>query len=138
MQSGDDAARELTNRGRLQIPVMGALLRAQPLSVVYVSPYLRAQQSARLLGLPAGVELITVPWLVPETEPTEVLRQLDGDQPSILLVAHQPLLGELAGLLVHGHRQQPLALGTANLVELDGEVLAAGLMNLKGVHRPDC
>lgn len=137
MQPGDDAVRELTGRGRQQILIMGALLREQSLSAVYVSPYVRAQQSARLLGLPSGLELHTVPWLIPETEPTQVLRQLDG-QGSVLLVAHQPLLGELAGLLQHGHRQQPLALGTANLVELEGEVLAAGLMELNAVHRPGC
>lgn len=138
MQAGDDAARKLTSRGRQQIIVIGALLREQPLSVLYASPYVRAQQSARLLGLACDLDWVTVPWLVPETDPLEVLRQLNGDQAAILLVAHQPLLGELAGLLVHGHRQQPLALGTANLVELEGEVLAAGLMDLKGVHRPGC
>lgn len=138
MQAGDDAARELTNRGRQQIAAIGALLRKQPLSAVYASPYVRAQQSARLLSLTGSPELITVPWLVPETDPLEVLRQLDGDQAAILLVAHQPLLGELAGLLINGHRQQPMPLGTANLVELEGEALAAGLMSLKTVHRPDC
>jgi phosphohistidine phosphatase len=137
IRAADDAARKLTQRGREQIGVMGALLRGQPLSAVYASPYVRAQQSARLLGLPASLELITVPWLVPETDPLKVLRELD-EQPAILLVAHQPLLGELAGLLVNGHRQQPMALGTANLVELEGEALAAGLMNLAAVHRPGC
>ena len=137
MQAGEDAARELTGRGRQQIAIMAGLLREQPLAAVYVSPYVRAQQSARLLGLPGSLAMQTVPWLVPDTEPTDVLRQLDGQQ-SVLLVAHQPLLGELAGLLQHGHRQQPLALGTANLVELEGEVLAAGLMELKALHRPGC
>lgn len=137
MQAGNDAVRELTERGRQQIAVIGTLLREQPLSAVYASPYVRAQQSARLLGLARTPELITVPWLVPDTDPLEVLRELD-EQPAILLVAHQPLLGELAGLLVNGHRQQPLALGTANLVELEGEVLATGLMHLTAVHRPGC
>lgn len=137
MQAGDDAARELTSRGRQQVGVMGAFLRKQPVPKVYASPYVRAQQSARLLGLASG-GIVTVPWLVPETEPMEVLRQLgDCRQPSVLLVAHQPLLGELAGLLVHGNRRQALALGTANLVELEGELIA-GLMDLRDVHRPDC
>jgi phosphohistidine phosphatase len=52
----------------------------------------------------------------------------------ILLVSHQPLLGDLAGLLIHGHRQAPLPMSTASLAELEGEAVAAGLMNLRDLR----
>jgi phosphohistidine phosphatase len=42
----------------------------------------------------------------------------------------------LAGLLIHGHRQQAVPMHTASLAELEGDVLAAGLMDLLALVHP--
>ncbi len=138
-QARSDAERELTARGRQQVDQAAAHLRRRPLAAIIASPYVRAQQSAgrvcQTLGLAARIQ--TCDWLTPECDPREVLRQLDavsGDE--LLLVGHQPLLGALAGLLIHGHLQQPLALHTASLVELEGELLAAGTLELRALFHP--
>ena len=78
---------------------------------------------------------MTQPWLTPESDPREALARLaEREEGELLLVTHNPFVGELAGLLIHGHRQQPLPLGTASLVELEGEMALAGLMELRSLH----
>ncbi|MET1077315.1 MAG: phosphohistidine phosphatase SixA [Pseudomonas sp.] len=128
-----DAERVLTARGIAQVQQSAQRLLGQDIGAMLVSPYVRAQQTAQQvqLALDPPLPLATVSWLTPDSDLREVLRQLDAldDRPR-LLVGHQPLLGDLAGWLLHGHRQEPLAMGTACLVELEGEWLAAGQMRL--------
>ena len=132
-----DAERELTAHGREQVLLSAALLIGQPLDSILVSPYVRAQQTAELvrkaLGFTSG--LITVPWLTPESEPKFAVSKLP-DSGNVLLVSHQPFVGELISLLVHGHVRQPQPMQTASLVELEGEWPLAGSMTLLGVHHP--
>ncbi len=44
--------------------------------------------------------------------------------------------GPLIGALEHGHQQQPAAMSTASLAELEGDWPLAGLMTLKGSAPP--
>jgi phosphohistidine phosphatase len=53
-----------------------------------------------------------------------------------LLVSHQPLVGALVGMLEHGHLQQPAAMSTASLAELEGDWPLPGLMSLKALSHP--
>jgi phosphohistidine phosphatase len=138
-QARSDAERTLTARGCQEVRQTAVQLQGRALGAILASPYVRAQQTAALvreaLGFTGGVH--TVPWLTPDSDPREVLRQLDryGDG-ELLLVTHQPLVGTLAGLLIHGHRQQALPMHTASLAELEGDVLAAGLMDLLALVHP--
>lgn len=52
----------------------------------------------------------------------------------MLLVSHQPLVGELIGVLVHGSAQQAEPMSTASLAELEGEFVAAGTLTLNSVR----
>lgn len=138
-QARSDAERALTAHGREEVRQMAVQLQGRRLGAILASPYVRAQQTAALvreaLGFTDGIH--TVPWLTPDSDPREVLKQLDRyAQGELLLVTHQPLVGALAGLLIHGHRQQPLAMHTASLAELDGDLLAAGAMDLLAVVHP--
>jgi phosphohistidine phosphatase len=136
-QARTDALRELTRHGRKQVVRSAAHLRGRPLTAILASPYVRTQQSAQLLRetLGLGGEIITVPWLTPDGDLAEVLRYLDAhsDQ-ELVLVTHQSLVGELASMLMHGHRQLPLPLQTASLAQLDGEFALAGSMSLTGLE----
>ena len=132
-----DAERELTAHGREQVLHSAARLIGQPLDSILVSPYVRAQQTAELvrktLGFTSG--LVTVPWLTPESEPKYALGKLP-DTGNVLLVSHQPFVGELISLLLHGNLRQPQPMQTASLVELEGEWPLAGSMTLLSAHHP--
>ncbi|MNP46703.1 phosphohistidine phosphatase [compost metagenome] len=114
-----------------------AQLIGQPLTAIYVSPYLRAQQTAQLVREALGFEpeLRTVDWLTPETRPQKVLERLE-DQDNVLLVSHNPLVGSLLGFLQHGHLQHPEQVQTAGLAELEGDMPLAGALKLKGIRHP--
>ncbi|HCJ27796.1 MAG TPA: phosphohistidine phosphatase SixA [Pseudomonas sp.] len=134
-----DAERNLTAAGRLEVESAAVHLQGQPLQIILVSPYQRAQQTAEIvrqaLDFTGPVE--TVPWLTPESDPTDAMRYLDRHaEQDLLLVTHQPFVGALGGWLISGHRDAPLPMATASLAELEGEYLAAGLMRLAGLRHP--
>lgn len=134
-----DAERALTAHGRQEVLQAAQQLRGRPLDLILVSPYVRAQQTATLVKQALGFdgELRSVPWLTPDSDPREVLVKLERyGAAELLLVTHQPLVGSLGGWLVHGHRQQPLAMATASLAALEGEMPAAGAMNLLALTHP--
>lgn len=136
-RSRSDAGRPLTERGRKEVRRSAEHLRGQPLAHILVSPYLRAQQTAELIRETLGLRLplITVRWATPEDSPRQAANHLEEFPGDCLLVSHNPLLGQLSGLLLHGHLQQPLGLHTASLVRLDGETIP-GLMHLAGLYHP--
>jgi phosphohistidine phosphatase len=132
-----DAERELTAHGREQVLHSAARLIGQPLDSILVSPYVRARQTAELvrktLGFTSG--LVTVPWLTPDSEPKFAISKLP-DTGNVLLVSHQPFVGDLISLLLHGNLRQPQPMQTASLVELEGEWPLAGSMTLLSVYHP--
>lgn len=138
-QAASDAARELTAHGRQEVQQAAAQLLGRPLTAVIASPYVRAQQTAELVRLELGFSgsVQTVSWLTPDSDPRDALKYLDErEHAEVLLVSHQPLIGALGGLLVHGHRQEPLPMRTASLAELEGDIPAAGLMELLALIHP--
>lgn len=139
-RANTDAQRRLTVHGREQVMRTAGYLLAQPLQAIFASPYVRAQQTAALVSEALGFDkpVSTVPWLTPESDMQQVIGELDRlGLEHVLLVSHQPLVGALVGMLEHGHAQQPAAMHTASLAELEGEWPLAGLMSLRGLHHPD-
>lgn len=132
-----DAERNLTERGRAEVLRSAAHLIGQPLGAIIASPYVRAQQTARLVREALGFvpDIRTVPWLTPEGSPEQVLTHLDAED-NVLLVSHQPLVGNLISFLQHGHSRQPQPMYTASLAQLEGEFALAGLMSLVSVKNP--
>ena len=132
-----DAERNLTEQGRGEVLSSAAHLIGQPISAIFASPYVRAQQTAQLVRDALGFEpeIRTVPWLTPDGNPLQVLQKLDTDD-NVLLVSHQPLVGSLISFLQHGHQRQPQPMYTASLAELDGDFPLAGLMSLVSVKNP--
>ncbi|VVN11341.1 Phosphohistidine phosphatase SixA [Pseudomonas fluorescens] len=138
-RANSDAERRLTSHGREQVLYSAALLLGQPLQAILVSPYVRAQQTAALVQetLDFAQPLRTVAWLTPESSVREAITELEklGFE-HVLLVSHQPLVGALVGMLEHGHLQQPAAMSTASLAELEGDWPLPGLMSLKALSHP--
>lgn len=135
-----DAARQLTAQGREEVCLAAGHLRDQSLSGVLSSPYVRARQTAELvceiIGFRGGLQIAD--WLTPEYAAKDVLRYLGQMEnvEGLLLVSHQPLIGALGGLLIHGHQQNPLPMQTASLAALEGNLPMAGLMTLVALNHP--
>jgi phosphohistidine phosphatase len=136
-RASSDAARELTARGCDQVIESARQLLGRPLQRIIASPYVRAQQTATQVQhvLSRREAVVTVPWLTPDSDPRRVLSELDAlNLDHVLLVSHQPLVGALIGLLVHGSYQHAETMSTASLAELEGEHVLAGGMQLVGVR----
>ncbi|AVB20936.1 MULTISPECIES: phosphohistidine phosphatase SixA [Pseudomonas syringae group] len=132
-----DAERELTAHGREEVLKSSVHLSDKAVQRIIASPYVRAQQTAELVRQSLGFSepVTTVPWLTPDSTPRQVLAQLDQlGLDEVLLVSHQPLVGELIGLLAHGSVQQAQPMSTASLAELEGEFAMAGGMTLNSVR----
>lgn len=132
-----DEERALTAAGRCEARDSAEALSG--ITVILASPLVRAQQTAALarevLGFAGQIE--TVSWLTPDSDPLEAVGYLDRfEGEGVLLVSHLPFIGELGGLLLHGHLGDPLSMRTGSLAELDGEAFAAGSMRLTALRHP--
>lgn len=97
-----DQARALTDKGQREAKQMAAWLnqRLPPETVVLVSPALRAQQTAKALKR----AFITSAALDTSTDCAAVLKAVGAASTEgvVLIVGHQPTLGEVASLLLTG------------------------------------
>ncbi|QXZ15965.1 phosphohistidine phosphatase SixA [Pseudomonas sp. AO-1] len=132
-----DSERELTAHGRQEVLSSAARLIGQPLTAIYASPYLRAQQTAQIVREALGFEpeIRTVEWLTPETDPDKVTDQLVSVS-NVLLVSHNPLVGNLLSYLQHGAGYPPEKVSTAGLAELESPELLIGSMTLNSLKHP--
>lgn len=98
-----DNARPLTAKGKKQADNMAAFLRARlpDGARILASPAKRTQQTAQALTKHFSTE----PGIAPSAAPEAILKAAgwpDGDG-CVLIVGHQPALGEAAALLMTGH-----------------------------------
>lgn len=134
-----DAERRLTDAGRAEVAGMAEQLAGHALEAIIASPYRRAQQTAELMREQLGFRrsIITVDWLTPDSDPLAVLDELaDRVEGEVLLVSHQPLVGQLLSLLVDGHRQGHYPMPTAALACLEMPLPAAGVAGLISLADP--
>ena len=102
-----DSLRKLTREGREKVAAVVATARRGGMdpSLILSSPYLRAMQTARLVAERLGYEgkIVTSDTLVPHSSPEDVWRELRvyGDERSILLSSHEPLIGSTVGYLLN-------------------------------------
>ncbi|GAA3897754.1 phosphohistidine phosphatase SixA [Halomonas cibimaris] len=134
-EAGDtapDSARELTPHGKRQVADMADRLarrcetQALPVTRIVTSPYVRARQTAAVMGQALGVAVETLSGITPEDSPRAFCDWLANQPGNLLVVSHMPLVGALAGLLVEGREDQGRAFPTAGIAELDADVWAAG------------
>jgi len=138
---GDDASRPLSPRGIAALERLARHLAAigwRP-ERAFSSPLLRAVESARIVLPPAsGIEITQIDELLPGGEPEEVVEALHAagvNEGHVLLVGHQPLLGDLTGWLAGGPAH-PFAPGAWVRLEF-GDGLEAGGGSIGLRLRPD-
>lgn len=132
-----DSERTLTAHGREEVLRAAAQLIGQPLTAIYASPYQRAQETAEIVRTALGFapEIRIVDWLTPDTDPDKVAEQLVSVS-DVLLVSHNPLVGNLLSYLQHGAGHPPEKVSTAGLAELENNELLIGSMKLNGIKHP--
>lgn len=128
-----DAQRRLTPRGETDVLGVVTSRRAElaEVELVVTSPYRRALQTAKIAAQALGFEreLLVTEHLEPGAEPQALFDFLDTlDAKSILLVTHQPLVGNVLSLLSGDNRWR--ATSTANLVALQTEALVPGFADV--------
>ena len=136
-----DEQRVLTSRGRNEVGQMAEHhLQAIKFDCVYVSPYLRAQQSWQVIQS-QGVQYkdqITSDWITPESSTSRAIDRLTtatANMENVLLVCHQPFVGKFTTQLCEGH-DHGLHIATAGLVVMDMEVVAKQCATLISVSAP--
>lgn len=130
-----DEARALTEKGRADTNavISRRLKQLRQVTQLWASPLVRAQQTAQVVTeLLPGLTIKTSAAITPEGDPLGVmdwLQTLTTEHQSILIVSHQPLVGELVntlcGLPVGFH-----PMGTSSLAAIHAPVAAAGMGEL--------
>lgn len=137
--AASDPLRALTEQGRAEVEAMLQVFGNEPLDAILASPYRRAQQTAELVscGLGHSRGVATAAWLTPDDNPAQVLDFLaERGERHLLLVSHQPLVGQLISLLVEGHKRGHYPMPTAGLACIDVDFPAAGIGQLRLLTSP--
>jgi phosphohistidine phosphatase len=133
---GRDDLRPLTERGvdRFQREVAGLRALELELDRIYHSPWLRAVQTAELLGA-LGAPLEETPHLAADPSP-DLLEQLRGLS-SVAVVGHEPWMGELTAWLAFGEAalSRPVVFKKGGVAWLQGDPVP-GQMWLRGFWNP--
>lgn len=129
--AAEDAARELTARGRAQVEWI-CRQRAGELAQVrgiWASPFVRTQQTAEIVAASVGLPVHSEPLLIGDTDPQRLLDAVAAAQDfPLLLVSHQPLVGSLVNGLCGS--QDRHSMGTSSLACLEADVWAMGCAEL--------
>ena len=134
-----DEARELTQRGQQEvIQNAKAHFTDKHFDYVFVSPYVRAQQTWALIQT-QGVTATHVndaSWVTPDVPTIPAIDQLlalEGADLNVLIVSHQTFSGRLVTHLCDGHTRGR-HLDTASIAHLQAEVFASQCATLIGCY----
>lgn len=141
LRAPTDAQRPLSPRGQQQVIAASRHLAGVKPDLLWVSPYLRAQETAD------GI-LDNVPWslpktiqegIVPDAPYKSVIAALDAlsGVETIVLVSHNPLVSALANGLVSGQPNGTVGFSTATVACLETPHVGLGLATLRWLeHTP--
>lgn len=121
--AGGDFARELTPRGHAQARFLaGTLMKTEKrITGIISSRFPRALQTAHAIQRPLACDLRTDVRLEVDHEVSEVLQiiQEKSEDRAVMVVGHNPQLGELISVLCSGLPPQELILKTGEMVVID-------------------
>ncbi len=135
---GPDSERQLTSRGKSETrTILTSVAQAlSDVTVIYASPYDRAQQTAAIASELLGLPVHTHEGITPEggvDTLAELAQSLDSETP--LFVSHQPLVGRFVDWLA-GLPPGREVMGTSALAAFDAEVVAADCGELLWLKQP--
>ncbi len=136
--AGADCDRQLTPRGRSETrATLSSVAQAlSDVTVIYASPYDRAQQTAAIASDLLGLPVQTHAGITPEGSLdtlAQLAQNLESETP--LFVSHQPLVGRFVDWLA-GLPPGREVMGTSALAAFDTEVVAAGCGDLLWLKQP--
>ena len=144
LQAPTDAQRPLSSLGEAQCRAMVSHLKTFTPDRIVVSPYLRAQQTAAIVQAELSkeenfdAELETLSLITPNDNPAKAIWALaQYEVASLLMVSHQPLVGDLLSLLVHGHTDDPIPMSTAAIACIEADILSPGMGVLSWLKMPN-
>lgn len=131
--SRDDSQRALTHQGEQEAQVMASWLQKShiPPTHVFVSPYVRAQQTCKIVTSLMQTNTTTLDFITPSGDAKQVHDFIDGycsdnldksseqDQ-SILIVSHMPLVSYLVAQLTQSENAPIFA--TAGIAHINYDV----------------
>lgn len=130
-----DAARELTALGSEQAQTVGTFCKRHGLkfNLVLTSPFRRTMQTAHVVAAALGLTAQPAGFLASGMDPENALMELGAFQQfaSVMLVGHQPDLGQLAATLLGLRNDAALSVGKASLIGLEVERLTFGGAHLR-------
>ncbi|WP_409419531.1 phosphohistidine phosphatase SixA [Marinomonas sp. RS-M-Aa-14] len=136
-----DESRELTELGVAEVKMAAQAFRerGEAIDVVFVSPYVRAQQTAKtfLASLDTSVEMKDCPFITPNGQKIDVALWLnDLPYESILLVTHQPFSHQFVDYLVDQPLPINFAMTTGTLASVEGELFAGACCQFRWCFSP--
>lgn len=139
-QANSDRERPLTEMGiyQTQALLQANLEKFSDVKVIWSSDLTRAKQTARIASEILNTEAIEKSFLSPDDEVRYVLSQLESldEDTCLLIVSHQPLVGELVSLLLHGNVYQSHPFTTSEVLALECSLPQPGLANLVAQFLP--
>jgi phosphohistidine phosphatase len=128
-----DAARPLTPKGKRQLRQVAAAARALELrfDLILSSPLIRARQTAEIVAqeLKSKQRTVLADALAPGGSMKDLVQKISGlksPPENLLLVGHEPDLGQLISRLVTGKTGAGFALKKGGLAKLEVTTLRAG------------
>lgn len=122
-RTGVDEDRALAPRGRVQAAYLGQAIAADERRPAHIlaSGLKRAQQTAGIINESLQAGLVREPALETDHDASELiaLLQSHAEAASIMLVGHNPQLGDLVGMLLQGPEAGGCILRTGEAVVID-------------------
>jgi len=131
--TGDDAERPLTADGeRIATKMLKSLRTLLKADEILTSPWRRARQTAEIAAERLSLPLREADWLAGgAADPEDICEHL-ADSADVLLIGHEPDLGQLIAYLTGG---AVIAMKKAGVAILVGEPVAGG-MSLRALIDP--
>ena len=134
--SAGDRKRPLTSTGKLEISEIAKALKIIGLKfdLILTSPLKRAYDTATIVSKVFHIVNKVQVWneLAPEGQKTDLYRKISElkEEYIVLMVGHQPLLGEMANDMIHRGKSNP-----CNLVLKKGGIMRIRLLTRGNVPR---
>lgn len=137
-----DDQRQLTQQGfeEVQRTAEQFAAKLEDFEAIFVSPYVRAQQTANefIKTLGTGAKFQTVDLITPSGKPLDVALWLhDLPFSSVLLVTHQPFAYQLVDMLVDEPLPYDFQMTTATMAALEGELFATACCQFRWAISPN-